>query len=102
MRFTLGAFTSLEVLFFIFCLEPCVIYIIKVDFRIFLINDFYSILNASPESRKSGFGLEFGIKGEQSGITYNAVVESGLVLSPEHAGEWSFHGLGFDKESLMG
>ena len=102
MRFALGTFASLEILFFIFCLEPCVIYIVEIDFRIFLIDNFYSILNPSPESCKPGFGFKFGVKGEQSGIANDTVVESGLVLSPEHAGEGSFHGLGFDKESLIG
>ncbi len=96
MRFTLGAFASLEILLFVFCLKPCVIYIVKINLWILLIDDFDSIFNAFPESCKPGFRLEFRVKREQSGIAYDTMVKSGLVLRPEHASEWSLHRLGFD------
>lgn len=102
VRLTLGTFASLVILLLVVCFQSGVIYVVKIDFWVFLIDNFDSILNASPEGGEPGLRLEFGIKGEESGATNGAMVESGLVLGPEHASERSLHGFGFDQVSLVG
>ncbi len=102
MRLALCAFASLVVLRFVLCLEPRVVYVIEVYFRGFFVDDVDSIFDASPESCKASFGLKLRVEGKEPGVTDGTVVESSLILRPEHSSERSFHGFGFDEVSLMG
>lgn len=101
MGLALGAFASFVVLLLVIGLDSGVVYVVEVDLGILLFDDFDSVLNASPKSRESGFWLIFSVKGKQPSITDNTVIESDLIFCPEHASKWSFHGFGFNKESLM-
>lgn len=101
MGLALGAFASFVVLLLVIGLDSGVVYIVEVNFRILLFDDFDSVFNASPESRESGLWLVFSVKGKQPGITDNTMVESDLIFCPEHASKRSFHGFGFNEESLM-
>ena len=101
MRLTLRTFTSFVVLLLVINFESGVVNIVKVDFGIFFVNYFDSVFNSSPECGKPCFRFIFSIKREQPGITNNTMVEPSLSFRPEHSSEGSFHGFGFDKESLM-
>lgn len=101
MGLALGTLASFVVLLLVIGLDSGVVYIVEVNLRILLFDDFDSVLNASPESRESGLWLVFSVKGKQPGITDNTMVESYLIFCPEHASKGSFHGFGFNEESLM-
>lgn len=102
MGFTLGAFASLKVLFFVIGFYSRIIHVVKVYFWVFLLDYFYSVFYASPKSSEPRFGLELCVKRKEPGIANYAVVEASLVLGPKHSCEWSLHGLGFDQVFLMG
>lgn len=101
VRLALGAFTSLVILLFVIGFESCVIDVVECDIRVLLFDDFDSIFNSSPKSGKTCFRFVFGIEWKESCIANNTMIKSSLILRPEHTSEWSFHGFGFDKESLM-
>jgi hypothetical protein len=102
MRLALSAFASFIVLLFMIRFYSGIIYVIKVDQRIFLLNYLYSVLNPSPKGSKTTFRLKLWIKGEESCVANYAMIESSLVMSPIHPCEGSLHWFSLNEISLMG